>query len=279
MDLVDCPIDGDGASRQVVPLLRSRALAGWGHGFSTRAGGVSAGVYASLNMGMRWGDARDNVLENRRRATAACGADRLCLVRQVHGAGVFRVTTASTEAALAAAEADAICTDLPGVAVGIFTADCVPILVGDPKRGAVAAIHAGWRGVVAGVAPAALAVMAQAYGSRVADLQVALGPAIGPCCFEVGPEVVAAFDAQIPGARAAGAIHDPRAGEARPHIDLKAALRAQLQAAGVAAAHIDAGAACTMCDPAGRFFSYRRDNTQTGQHLSLIVAAARSTSP
>jgi YfiH family protein len=231
-----------------------------------------------LNMGMRWGDARANVIENRRRATAACGAERLCLVRQVHGAGVFQLTAATSDEALAAAEADAICTDLPGVAIGIFTADCVPILVGDPRTGAVAAIHAGWRGVVAGVAPAALALMAQAYGSRVADLQVAMGPAIGPCCFEVGPEVVVALDSQIPGARAAGAIHAARAGQTRPHIDLKAALAVQLVAAGVLAAHIDAGDACTMCDPGGRFYSYRRDNTQTGQHLSLIVAA-RVTSP
>ena len=271
MDLVDCPIDGGPV---LVPLLRANALAGFAHGFSTRAGGVSAGVYASLNMGMRWGDARANVIENRRRATAACGADRLCLVRQVHGTGVFCVTADTADDALAAADADAICTDLPGVAVGIFTADCVPLLVGDPKRGAVAAIHAGWRGVVAGVAPAALAVMAQTYGSRAADLQVALGPAIGPCCFEVGPEVVAAFDSQIPAARAAGAIHEARPGQPKPHIDLKAVLRGQLLGAGVAAANIDAGDACTMCDPAGRFYSYRRDNTQTGQHLALIVAGA-----
>jgi YfiH family protein len=271
MEVVDCAIGGG----VTVPLLRSAALGGFAHGFSTRAGGVSAGVYASLNMGMRWGDARANVIENRRRATAACGAERLYLVRQVHGAGVFQLTATTSEEALAAAEADAICTDLPGVAIGIFTADCVPILVGDPRTGAVAAIHAGWRGVVAGVAPAALAVMAQAYGSRVSDLLVAMGPAIGACCFEVGPEVVVALDSQIPGARAAGAIH---AGQARPHIDLKAALRAQLVAAGVLAAHIDAGDACTMCDPGGRFYSYRRDNTQTGQHLSLIVAP-RVTSP
>jgi YfiH family protein len=275
MELVDCAAGGG----VVVPLLRSVALRGFAHGFTTRAGGVSAEPYASLNVGMRWGDSRDNVLENRRRAAAACGADRLCLVRQVHGAGVFRVTAGTTPEALAQAEVDALCTDLPGVAVGIFTADCVPLLVGDPVTGAVAAIHAGWRGVVAGVAPATLAAMAEAHGGRMSDLRVALGPAIGPCCFEVGPEVVAAFDAQIPEARAAGAIADGRSGGGKPHIDLKRALLAQLQAAGISPAHIDAGAECTMCDPAGRFYSYRRDNTRTGQHLSLIVAAARPTSP
>jgi YfiH family protein len=256
-----------------LPLLQSSLLRGFAHGFSTREGGVSAGPYASLNVGLRWGDSRDNVLENRRRIAQATGATRLCLVRQVHGAGVLHVGPATTPEALAAAEVDAICTDLPGVGVGVFTADCVPLLVGDPITGAVAAIHAGWRGVVAGVAAAAVAQLVHA-GSRPADLRVALGPAIGPCCFQVGDEVVAAFDAQLPAARAAGAIlaASPGDGRAKSHIDLKRALGVQLEAAGVLPKHIDAGPECTMCDPAKRFYSYRRDHTETGQHLAVIVA-------
>lgn len=275
MDLVDCRFEGG-----LLPLLRSRVLAPVAHGFSTRAGGVSGPPYASLNVGMRWGDAQDNVLENRRRVAAACGADRLCLVRQVHGAQVVCVTAKTSAETLAAAQADAICTDLPGVAVGIFTADCVPLLIADPVSGAVAAVHAGWRGVLAGVASATVAALVQTYGSRPCDLQVALGPAIGPCCFEVGTEVVAAFDEELPAARVAGAIRDvdPSAGK-KPHIDLKRALLAALEAAGVPRVQIDAGAECTMCDPAGRFYSYRRDNTQTGQHLSLIVAPRGRAAP
>jgi YfiH family protein len=268
MDLVEKP--------GLPPLLHAPdVLGGFAHGFTMRAGGVSVGPYASLNMGRRWGDAWANVQENRRRAQAACSASHLYLVRQVHGAGVLQVTAETSLDAAAAAEVDAACTDVPGVAVGIFTADCVPLLVGDPTSGAVAAIHAGWRGVVAGVVPATLALMAEAYGSRTAELRVALGPAIGPCCFEVGLEVVAAFDA-VPGARAAGAIHDAGAAAgSKPHIDLKRVLQVQLAAAGVPAANVAAGTECTMCDPAGRFYSYRRDNTQTGQHLSLIVAGTR----
>jgi polyphenol oxidase len=277
MDLVDCKYP-----HGTLPLLRSLPLlGGFAHGFSTRAGGVSPAPYDSLNVGMRWGDLPENVRENRRRIAAACGADRVSVVRQVHGAGVMLVTAATTPDALAAAAADAICTNLPGVAVGIFTADCVPVLVGDPVTGAVAAIHAGWRGVVAGVVPAALDVLADAFASRARDLRVALGPSIGPCCFEVGPEVVAAFDERLPAARTHGAIDDvaARTGRpgAKPHIDLKRALLVQLESVGVQRAHIDAGAECTMCDPAGRFYSYRRDNTQTGQHLSLIVARGHGT--
>jgi copper oxidase (laccase) domain-containing protein len=111
--------------------------------------------------------------------------------------------------------------------------------------------------------------MASSFGTRPADLRVALGPAIGPCCFEVGPEVVAAFEDRHPGARAQGVVVP---GRPRPHIDLKRALRLDLETAGIPSAQIDAGPECTRCDPQGRFFSYRRDNGRTGQHLAVIAA-------
>ncbi|HEY0711448.1 MAG TPA: peptidoglycan editing factor PgeF, partial [Polyangia bacterium] len=189
----------------------------------------------------------------------------LCLARQVHGAVVARATaeTAPDEQP----EADAIITGVAGAAVGVFTADCVPLLIADPASGAVAAVHAGWRGVIAGVAPAAVAALAADFGSEPAEMRLALGPAIGVCCFEVGDEVAAIFSQTF---LSAGDLIR-QGGRGRPHVDLRRALFLQLKAAGVRAEHLDLGGDCTMCDPK-RFYSYRRDNTQTGQHLSLIVA-------
>jgi YfiH family protein len=252
-----------------LPLLQSAVLDGFTHAFVTRAGGVSPAPYDSLNLAMRWGDVRENVFENRRRLFAACGVERAFFVRQVHGADVVRVDAGSAPELPPETEADALVSDVPGVALGVFTADCVPVLVADPATGAVAAVHAGWRGVIAGVVPAALRALAGHYGSRAADVRVALGPAIGACCFEVGAEVEATFQASFPGV---ALVHTGPAG--KPHVNLKRALAAQLAAVGVAADQVDAGDECTKCD-AARFFSYRRDNTRTGQHLSVIVAGRR----
>jgi YfiH family protein len=239
------------------------------HGFTTRAGGVSAPPFDSLNLGMKWGDGRENVLENRRRLLGASGASALYLARQVHGAQVVQVRPGDDPAIVAGEEADAVCSDAPGLAVGVYVADCVPLVLADPRTGAYAAVHAGWRGTVAGVVEATVAALARSYGTRREELRVALGPAIGPCCFEVGPEVAAAFAAALPGA--AGVVVEQTG--RKPHVDLRQALRLQLLGAGVAAVGIDAGGPCTMCDPAGRFYSYRRDATHTGQHVGFIGRA------
>jgi YfiH family protein len=151
----------------------------------------------------------------------------------------------------------------------VFVADCIPAVIADPRTGAFAAVHAGWRGTVAGVLPAAVSALGEHFGARAADLRVALGPAIGPCCFEVGPEVVAEFEARLPGAREAGVIVDG-AGGGKPRIDLKRANRVLLERAGVAPAAIDAGDECTSSDRS-RFYSFRRDRGATGQHLGFIA--------
>ncbi|HEY0707785.1 MAG TPA: peptidoglycan editing factor PgeF [Polyangia bacterium] len=255
-------LESDGVT---APLLRSPVLTGFAHGFSTREGGVSPPPFHSLNTGARWGDTRDNVLENRRRIQRTVGADRLFFARQVHGAAVARFAADSGEDVQP--EADALITNV--AAVGVFTADCVPLLMADPRSGAVAAVHAGWRGVIAGVAPAALRALTADFGSRPDEMRVALGPAIGACCFEVGDEVVATFAENF--SRSDDLVTQGARG--RPHIDLRRALSHQLSAAGVRPENLDLGGPCTMCDPA-RFYSYRRDNTQTGQHLSVIVSRA-----
>jgi hypothetical protein len=163
--------------------------------------------------------------------------------------------------AVLARDADALIARRPGIRVGVRTADCVPILIEAPADGACAAVHAGWRGLVAGVVEATV----DALGARAIEpdaLRAAIGPCIGPCCFEVGDEVAVRFD---------GFVVKGRAG-ARPHVDLPAAARAALRRAGVLA--VDAGpVACTRCDPR-RYHSYRRDGPGTPQHLSHIAVPA-----
>jgi YfiH family protein len=248
----------------MTPLLTSPLIPpSFPHGFTSRAGGVSEGPFHSLNLGLKWGDARENVLENRRRLLAATRSSTLYLAAQVHGARIVVVRASDDPAAIAREPADGVCSDGAGIAVGVYVADCVPVLLADPRTGAFAAVHAGWRGTAAGILPAAIETMAGAYGSAPADLRVALGPAISSCCFEVGPEVAAAF------ARWPGAVIE-REGR-KPHVDLRLVLRQQALAAGVPAAAFDQGGDCTKCDPEGRFYSYRRDATRTGQHVGFIA--------
>jgi YfiH family protein len=261
-------LDGDRAG--ALPLLRSPLIAApFVHGFSTRAGGVSAAPFDTLNMGARWGDAPANVEENRRRLLRAIGVDGpLYVARQVHGAAVARVRAGDDPGPIARVEADALITGDAHVAIGIFVADCIPALIVDPRTGAIAAAHAGWRGTVAGVLPAAVRALSDDFGARPDDLRVALGPAIGACCFEVGPEVARAFEAALGGGDDV-VMPSPRGAPGKWHVDLKAANRLLLERAGVRPDAIDAGADCTHHDRA-RFFSYRRDG-ETGQLMGIVA--------
>jgi YfiH family protein len=255
-----------------VPLIRSQLIAApFAHGFSTRVGGVSAAPFDTLNMGARWGDVPANVAENRRRLMRAVGAaDPLYVARQVHGAAVVCVRAGDDPLAIARVEADALITGDANLTVGIFVADCIPALIVDPRTGAVAAAHAGWRGTVAGVLPATVRALASEFGARPDDLRVALGPAIGACCFEVGPEVVREFQAALGDAADADVVRpSPRGTAGKWHVDLKAANRLLLERAGVRPDAIDAGADCTHHDRA-RFFSYRRDG-ETGQLMGIVA--------
>jgi len=246
-----------------VRLLRSSLLtaAGLSHGFTTRLGGVSTGRYQSLNVGAKWGD--DPAAVQRNRALVADDGHfqlaELRTAKQVHGA---RVLVADDTADTLTVEADALCTSTKGRAVGIYTADCVPILVGD-KQGRVAAAHAGWRGTVAEIAVRTVEALVT-LGADPASLYAAIGPSICVRCFEVGPEVAEEFR-RWPAAVATSF------GE-KPHVDLWAVNRQQLVDAGIPASHIDAQPPCTHCD-ATQFFSYRRDGAGIGQHLSFIVSA------
>ena len=266
METRDFPVDG-GVS---VPLLVSASIpAPFRHGFSTRAGGVSPAPYQSLNLGSKWGDSPENVAENRRRLLLASAARAMYAVSQVHGTRVVRVAAGDDPETVKGEQADGLCSDGAGLGLSVHVADCVPALIADPRTGACAALHAGWRGTVAGVATAGVAALAGGFGCHPEDLRVALGPCIGPCCFDVGPEVAAAFEAAWPGAHAQGVVVETAGFQ--PRVDLRQCLRLQLQAAGVLPEHIDASSDCTACDPAGRFYSFRHSGRQTGQLVGFIV--------
>ena len=256
-----------------LPLLRSERIgAGFVHGFTTRAGGVSAPPYDTLNLGGKWGDDPAHVSENRRRLAQAAGGQPF-VARQVHGTTVRRVRADEDRAEVARHEADGLCSDVPGLVLGVFVADCVPVLLADPRTGAAAAVHAGWRGTVAGILPEAVRVLSAEFGARPQDLRVALGPAIGPCCFEVGLEVVEAFAAAIPDARERGIVRpSPRGVADKAQVDLHAANRLLLAQAGVDPQAVDAVPGCTRCDRQ-RFFSFRRDGASTGQQMAFVGRA------
>lgn len=237
------------------------------HAFSTRQGGVSRTPYATLNLGEAVGDDPQAVHENLARFRRALGlsARPLLSLEQVHGAEVY-VFEESAPFPNKPPQADAVITRRRDVVLAIRTADCLPVLFADLKSKTIAAAHAGWRGLVRGVLENTLSCMA-ALGSEASQLRVAIGPGIGPCCFEVGAEVageVSAKDADLK------KVLRQRSAE-KYDVDLQAAARFVLQKAGVDARRIETLTACTACDPAARFFSYRRDGQQSGRHLSVIA--------
>ncbi|MEO0325061.1 MAG: peptidoglycan editing factor PgeF [Myxococcota bacterium] len=246
-------------------LLRAPAFdaAGVPHGFATRRGGVSAGPFASLNLARDLGDEASAVAENHRRLATAIGYERLFEVSQVHGDRIRLVGAGEDPEAVRREEADAIIAREPGVAIGVRTADCVPLLLAAPGAGLVAAVHCGWRGVAAALAPQVVHRLV-ALGARPGELSGALGPHIRRARFEVGEEVVAPLLAA-----AGGDVSVVDRSRARPHVDLAAIVVAQLRAAGVTQVEDTGG--CTYDEPY-RFFSHRRDAGRTGRHLSVIVA-------
>jgi purine-nucleoside/S-methyl-5'-thioadenosine phosphorylase / adenosine deaminase len=240
------------------PVLPDR---GFLHGFPERTGGVSTGPRASLNLGVRWGDDSERVAINRQRLAEHAGYDpaALQIMRHVHGNDVWTVGEPVGDSATF----DGLVCDRPGPVLAAFAADCIPMLFAEPDARVCASAHAGWRGTVAGVARNVVGRML-ALGAEPERIRVALGPSIGPCCFEVGPEVVAEFRdtfGDVPGMVVAG----PR----KDHIDLRVASRAVLERAGIAADHIDDRPPCTQCEPE-RFFSYRRDGKEGGMHMAFI---------
>jgi YfiH family protein len=227
---------------------------------SERAGGSSHGPYASLNLGSAVGDDAAAVAANRRRFGAQLQAAQPVWLRQVHGRRVLRLSAANLAAP--PQEADAAWTDQAGIACAVQVADCLPVLFAAPDGRAVAAAHAGWRGLAAGVLEATIAALCEGAALEPAGLHAWLGPCIGPEAFEVGADVHAAFEADAQHLR-----FQARAdGAPRWRADLPALARARLQRAGVQ--HISGGHWCTVSTPS-RFFSYRRDGI-TGRFAAAV---------
>ncbi len=247
------------AGSAAAPLLRPAwtAPAAVGAAMSTRAGGVSAPPLDSLNLGRNVGDAPEAVDQNRARFGAALGGATPLWLSQVHGTQVRRWTAEDLAAARAGAaplvQADAAWTDAPGLACCVLVADCLPVLLADRRGRAVAAAHAGWRGLAGGVLEATLDALQEGAGVGAPDLVAWIGPGIGPDRFEVGDEVVAAFGDEGP--RHARA-HRRADGTAAWLLDLAALASWRLRRAGLAEVQPHGG--CTASD-AATWFSHRRD--------------------
>ncbi len=231
--------------------------------FTTRWGGVSQGPHKSFNLAQGVGDSPRAVDENRRRLAETIGAalDRLVEAEQVHGSGVA-VVRAGTGGTVVPG-ADALVTGSPDVWLAVYTADCVPVLILDPLVPAVAAVHAGWRGVARRIVPEAFQRMRETFGTLPDRCAVALGPAIGGCCYEVDAPVARAMEG------VAGWIEAARpTGPGRWHLDLREAIRRQLADRGVPQTAIETIGECTRCR-SDHFFSYRRDRV-TGRMAACI---------
>jgi YfiH family protein len=255
------------------------------HGFSTKRGGVSdQDGEKVLNLGFTEWDTKENALENRRRLQSALGASGLQLIslKQIHSDVIHFFDAAPAQPC----QGDASVTNRPGLLLGVQTADCVPILLVDPKKRAVAAIHAGWRGTLQRIVVKAIGQLQMQFKSKPADLLAAIGPSIGGCCYEVGTEVATQFVSQF--AEAPEWFDEFRTGD-EPNpiqwlnmmppghqpppknvlLDLRKANRAQLLGAGLRPQNIFVSDLCTACRR-DLLFSYRKEGPQSGRLLSVI---------
>lgn len=233
---------------QCRPLLKAHVP----HGFTLRTGAFGA---------------RDNGRDGDR-LRSALGLSRIAFMRQVHGNDVASLDGAHSDAPMPTC--DAIVTDRPGIGLTVQTADCVPLLLWDEKSNAIAAIHAGWRGTLARVTSRTVAALASRFGTDPREIHAALGPAIRVCCFEVGDEVVAAFEGS---GRDVDAISRPGI-RGRRHLDLVEDNRTQLSEAGISPGRIYDSGRCSHCE-VERFYSYRREGPGVGRTMGVIGVAVK----
>lgn len=276
------PLGATTAAADVPGVL---SLAGFDavHGFTTRAGGVSSGDYATLNLGLSSGDDRAAVERNRDILLSHIGVDRdqVCAFNQVHGDRVLVGRRTWFEE-----DADAAISDRPDLLLVVSAADCFPVLFHDPISGAVGAAHCGWRGSAARLAANVVVAMQHEYGTRPADLRVAVGPGIRGACYQVSPEVAARFvDAGFPegvvvpdrATSADAGSTEPAGSQAAKYLlDIEAAIAATLTDSGVAPTNIAWLGRCTHCEPAV-FYSHRRDAGRTGRLWGFVRATAPAT--
>lgn len=244
-------------------------LPGIAHGFFTRSGGVSEGIYASLNCGLGSKDDKALIAANRSRVATTLGARPGCLVSpwQIHSASAIQVDAPWPDDETRP-KADGVVTATPGLAIGVLTADCTPILFADAEARVIGAAHAGWRGALGGIIEATVAAM-EVLGARRGRMAAAVGPCIGPDAYEVGPEFEAEFIAVD---RDHGRFFVRSCAAARPYFDLPGFVAARLRALGLGA--VAATNLCTYRHPE-RFYSYRRathlKEADYGRQISAIL--------
>lgn len=235
-----------------------------GHAFSTRKGGVSTGETATMNFGFNRKDTRENITENFRRLCGVIDADytKLVVSNQVHKDIVYPVTEQDAGKGLCRESdikgVDALITNVPGIPICTFHADCMPILLLDPVKRAIGAVHSGWKSTVLNIAAKTVWAMEQQYGSHADDLLCAIGPSIGPCHFEVDEDVAANFPPEFI------TIQE------KPHVDLWGVAKQQLQKCGVPEKSIIRSDICTYCHK-DLYYSYRGDQHRTGSMASIIM--------
>lgn len=247
------------------------AAGGVAHGFSTRIGGVSEGMWAGLNLSPTRGDDPDHVRENCRRFFAAIGAkgENLARTNQVHEDGVRIITTADSRTDICEKvtyEADALITAVPGITLMVSVADCVPVLLYDPVRRVVAAVHAGWRGTAKGAVSRAVERMIEVYGCDPEDILAAIGPSIGPEDFETHEDVPNAMMASL-ATQALQYIQIKENGKFA--VDLKGLNHLRLTQAGLSSEHIAVSNECTFCD-GEKYWSHRKCGNDRGAMAAAI---------
>ncbi len=247
------------------------AAGGVAHGFSTRTGGVSKGIYASMNLGTTRGDEPDCVRENYRRFCSAIGADvnGIVMSNQIHSTVIRTVTPADVKADLYDPEGyqcDGLITDVPGLALTIFSADCIPVLLYDPVKRVIAAVHAGWRGTAGDIAGKAARQMQAEYGSDPPQILAAIGPGISRCCFETHADVPDAMAEQL-GELAKAHITSLKNGKFQ--VDLKGINAALLARAGLCPEHIEVSDHCTAC-LSELYWSHRVTQGHRGSQAAVL---------
>ncbi len=245
------------------------------HGVSTRFGGVSQKPYDSLNLALHVGDDPAAVLENRRLFCAAVGvpADRICTPEQVHGSRIYLVKEEDAGRGACSYDdavkgTDALITNVPGLPLLLCFADCTPIMLADPVRRIVAVAHGGWKGTLKNIAAETVQAMEREYGSKPADCIAAIGPAIGAECYEVGTEVMQAFQEAY--SKLPEGIFRPGQEAGRYLLDLPRMNRWQLESTGLLPERIDSAEVCTCCSDK-MFYSYRASGGTTGRIAAVMA--------
>jgi len=243
------------------------------HAFSTRFGGVSSGIFATLNLGLNLDDDKANVRKNYKRLCDAIGisADDIVFSNQVHGTTIRAVSKSDRGGLFTPGkpEADGLITNEPGVALMVFTADCVPILLYDPVKSVISAVHAGWRGTAAGIASVAVQAMINEFDCNPYDIKAAIGPSISMCCYEVGDEVVDALmnKAGEMSIDLGGNVCVPSS-NSKYKVDIKEFNRLMLIKSGIT--DISVSNECTSCKN-DKYWSHRYTNGQRGSQVAIIT--------